>query len=274
MRFIEPPYHAVVEQAYGFAEQHGQRVDSPHIVWAIIHAKQWPGPIPPDAEAFLQAVVATSRQDVQKSRDTTLYAQMILDRSYDVRSLLFHLFWSPWAQDQPFIQTWHHLRWAPPLQSPDNDRASTHKMPSVVGASEDDGTLRRQQRETIQKRRRERPVRIIEILRRGGAEGIDFWCTHATQYPSHSVVTGLQWCEESALGSVPQVVRLEIDTPASGEVRIWLRTRYESLADGPSQSAEYQFIGEEVFTLSAVDTLFAVTDGGQRLRLSTESYGP
>lgn len=266
MQFIEPSYHAVVQHAYDYAAQHGQRVDSPHLVWAILHTHQWPEPVPPDAETFLQEVIATLRPDAHKSRETTLYAQMVLDRSHDVHGLLFHLFWSPWAQDQTFIHAWHHHGWAPPPSPPDH-RPSTLQASSNVETAKAVGAFRRQQREMVQNRRRERPERIIEILRRGRAAGLEFWCTHAIQYASYSVVTGLQWDEASSLGLVPHVVRLEISTPVSNEKRRWTQKRYDSFTDGPVQLTEYQFIGEETFMLNPEDTLVAVTEGGQTLLL-------
>lgn len=272
MHFVNPPYLAVVEQAFAFAKQHGQRVDAPHLVWAIIEAKQWPGPVPPEAQVFLKMALATAHEDSPKPRDTTLYAQMVLDRSHDVPGLLLHLFWSPWAHDQPFIQTWHHRGWAPPFQAPHDERAPGHEMPPEVSDSQDARALRLQRRETVQKRRGERPVRIIEILLHGRTDGYDFWCTHAIQYPSHCVVSGLQWREGASLSSAPQVVRMEIETPARG-AQVWPRTRFEALEDGQSQRIEYQFIAEGTLTLTTADTLFMVIDGGQRVRLSTGSQG-
>ncbi len=265
MKAVDPHYSVVIDRAYTLAAQRSQRMDSPHLVWAIIHGGHWPGILPSAVEPFVQAVIATLGEDARREHDTTLYAQMVLDRSHDLASLWFHLFWSPWNLDQPFIQTCHHLGWAPPLRTQENEIAY---FPPVqpTRAPDDVANYRRQQREMVRQQRSERPQHVIEILRHVENERFEFWCTHALQYPSYSVIFGIQWNVDQNIERVQHIVRLEIE--ANGIQQAWPRVRYEQeTRESSSLRIESQFIAAENYVVSASDTLVAITNDGERLRL-------
>lgn len=84
MNAVHPSCHTAVEQAYTLAAQHAHRVDAPHLVWSIIQTNQWPETVPAGAETFLQAVIQAAPHDAKKPRDTTLYAQFVIERAHNM----------------------------------------------------------------------------------------------------------------------------------------------------------------------------------------------
>jgi hypothetical protein len=269
MRKIDSSYETIRHEALRLAAEYRQRVAPPHLVWAIIRTHYWPQSVPRGAEGFCEAVSQSLPAEVHSHSEATLYAQMVLERADDATSLIFHLFWSPWAQDEGFIRTWHQLGWAPPIKMPmtqDKPRRSTGPRDE---AAEQRALARWQQSQVIDLRRREWPTRVVEILRGIDNASLRFICINAIDYSSFSLVEGTEWRVNpvaNQLVAEPSIKHLDI-TSAAGEVlRVWDCMTYECMCNNQTQlqRTDYRFIGDAPFTLTESETLSAVTENGQR----------
>ena len=263
MRFIDASYETIRDYANRLAAEYKQRVAAPHLVLAIIRTQYWPQSAPVGAEDFCQAVIQSLPREANAHPEPTLYARMVLDRSDDATSIVFYLFWSPWAQDEAFVRTWHQLQWAPPVKVP-SSRSKPLRPPGPMDKADEGKALSRWQRSQVwDRQQREWPTRVREILRGIDTDTIRFACTYAIDYASFSVVGGIGWVENHAMAQ-PGIRQVEIESMTGGTTRVWQHAVHDSMGDAQLQRADYRFIGDVPFTLTESDTLWAVSESGQR----------